>query len=55
MVVVAGNGGPMVEVLWKIPLEFEEVFVSQNMSDRIHQEPMKYVPNVVVFQMRVKL
>ncbi|XP_051761723.1 interleukin-1 receptor type 1 isoform X9 [Ctenopharyngodon idella] len=40
VVVVAGNGGPMVEVLWKIPLEFEEVFVSQNMSDRIHQEPM---------------
>ncbi|TRY66206.1 hypothetical protein DNTS_028316 [Danionella cerebrum] len=38
-VVVWGSGVPMLEVLWKVQVEDQEEFISQNLSHRIHQKP----------------
>ncbi|XP_067300829.1 interleukin-1 receptor type 1 [Pseudorasbora parva] len=40
VVVVPGNGFLMVQVLWKVLLESEENFISENTSSRIHQEAL---------------
>lgn len=39
VVVMLGKGIPLIEVLWKVLVEEEEEFVTQNMSHRIHQKP----------------
>uniref|UniRef100_A0A8C2K063 Zmp:0000000936 n=1 Tax=Cyprinus carpio TaxID=7962 RepID=A0A8C2K063_CYPCA len=51
VVVVRGNGFPMVNVFWKVLRGSEEELISPNTSHRIHQIPTKCVLNLAAFQL----